>query len=66
MGEKETNAMFVMKHDRIWITAGGNLINYNGNVLVHTTNLETGAKLHWDSVVSTKDGKYMCWSNLST
>jgi hypothetical protein len=44
---------------RIWITAGGNLINYEGNASVRTANLYT-AKLHWNSVVSTKDAKYMC------
>ncbi len=105
MGQKGTNAMFVMNHDeiqhaqaakkfftytnpvvdyrpqkedphRIWFTAGGNLINYKGNASVHTADLYT-AKLHWNSVVSTKDAKYMCldikklisprrWSTLST
>ncbi len=43
----------------IWITAGGNLINYEGNASVRTADLYT-AKLHWNSVVSTKDAKYMC------
>jgi hypothetical protein len=38
---------------------GGNLINYKGNASVQTTDLYT-AKLHWNSVVSTKDARYMC------
>ncbi len=61
---------------RIRITAGGNLINYGGNASVRTADLYT-AKLHWNSVVSMKDAKYMCldkkkiisprrWSTLST
>ena len=44
---------------RIRITAGGNLINYEGNASVRTADLYT-AKLHWNSVVNTKDAKYMC------
>jgi hypothetical protein len=43
----------------IQITAGGNSINYNGNALVRTANLYM-AKLHWNSVVSTPDARYMC------
>jgi hypothetical protein len=43
----------------IRITAGGNLINYDGNASVRTADLYT-AKLHWNSIVSTKDAKYMC------
>jgi hypothetical protein len=43
----------------IQITAGGNLIKYEGNASVHTANLYR-AKLHWNSVVSTPDAKYMC------
>jgi hypothetical protein len=61
---------------RIRITAGGNLINYDGNASVHTANLDT-AKLHWNSVISTENARYMCldikkftsplrWSTLST
>jgi hypothetical protein len=88
MGQKGTNAMFVMVHDkimhalaakkfftyanlvlnyqpqkydphRIRITVGGNLINYNGDASVCTANLDT-AKLHWNSVVSTENARYMC------
>ncbi len=44
---------------RIRIMAGENLINYKGNASVQTANLYT-AKLHWNSVVSTKDAQYMC------
>ncbi len=35
------------------------MINYDGNASVRTADLYT-AKLHWNSVVSTKDAKYMC------
>ncbi len=35
------------------------MIYYEGNALVHTANLYT-AKLHWNSVVSTPDARYMC------
>jgi hypothetical protein len=44
---------------RIRITARVNLINYEGNASVLTADLYT-AKLHWNSVVSTKDARYMC------
>ncbi len=44
---------------QIQITAGGNLIDYNGNASVRTANLNT-AKLHWNSVVSTENARYMC------
>ncbi len=44
---------------RIRITAGGNLINYNGNASVCTVDLDT-AKLHWNSMVSTASARYMC------
>jgi hypothetical protein len=43
----------------IRITAGGNLINYDGNASVHTADLNT-AKLHWNSVISTENARYMC------
>jgi hypothetical protein len=81
-GQKGTNAMFIMTHDkiahalaakkyftytnpvidyhpqmdnphRICITTSGNLINYDGEAFVQTADLDT-AKLHWNSVVSTK------------
>ncbi len=88
MGQKGTNAMFVMTHDeikqavaagkfstymnpvvnyrkqkedlyRIWITAGGNLINYESNASVRTADLDM-AVIHWNSVVSTPRARYMC------
>ncbi len=43
----------------IQITAGGNLIKYPGELLTRTANLTT-SKLMWNSVLSTKDAKYMC------
>jgi hypothetical protein len=43
----------------IRITAGGNLINYDGNDSVCTANFDT-AKLHWNSVISTENARYMC------
>ncbi len=44
---------------QIRITAGGNLINYKGNVSVRTADIDT-AKIHWNSVISTPNAKYMC------
>jgi hypothetical protein len=43
----------------IRVTAGGNLINYDGNASVPTANLNT-AKLHWNSKISTENARYMC------
>jgi hypothetical protein len=43
----------------IRITAGGNLINYDGNASVRTASLDT-AKLHWNSMISTENARYMC------
>ncbi len=45
--------------NRIRITAGGNLIDCNGELSVPTANIDM-AKLHWNSVVSTASAKYMC------
>jgi hypothetical protein len=45
--------------NRIRITAGGNLINYADELSVRTADIYT-AKLHWNSVISTKDARYMC------
>jgi len=87
MGQKGTNAIFVMTHaeillipaDRmiryarvvvnfrpqkadphcIHITAGGNLINYPGELTTRTADLTT-SKLMWNSVLSTEGTKYMC------
>jgi hypothetical protein len=87
-GQKCTNAIFVMTHDkilhayrgkkfftfanpvvdyrpqkddpnRIRITAMGNLITYNFKLSVRTADINT-AKLHWNSVVSMPNAKYMC------
>ncbi len=44
---------------RIRITAGGNLITYEGNASVRTADIDT-AKLHWNNVISTPGAKYMC------
>jgi hypothetical protein len=44
---------------RIRITAGGNLVNYDGDASVRTDDLDT-AKLNWNSVTSTENAKYMC------
>jgi hypothetical protein len=43
----------------IRITAMGNLITYDGELSVRTVDINT-AKLHWNSVVSTPNAKYMC------
>ena len=42
---------------RTRITAGGNLLEYLGNVTTHTAGMET-IKCHWNSVLSTKSAKY--------
>ncbi len=44
---------------QIWITAGGNLINYPGELTTKTADLTT-SKLTWNSVLSTKGAKFMC------
>jgi hypothetical protein len=88
LGQKGTNAMFVMNHreiknaylkkkfftfanpavdyqpqkddpNQIRITAMGNLITYEGELSVRTADINT-AKMHWNSVVSTPNAKYMC------
>ena len=43
----------------IHITAGGNFINYPGELLTRTANLTT-LKLMWNSVLSMEGAKYMC------
>ncbi len=43
----------------IQITAGGNLIKYDASASVRMADLDT-TKLHWNSVISTKDTRYMC------
>jgi hypothetical protein len=88
MGQKGTNTMFVMTHDkikqavaagkfftymnpvvnyraqkedpyRIWMTTGGDSINYESNASVQTADLDT-TKIHSNSVVSTPLARYMC------
>jgi hypothetical protein len=44
---------------QIWITAGGNLINYPGELTTKTADLTT-SKLMWNSVLSTEGVKFMC------
>jgi hypothetical protein len=44
---------------QVRITAGGNLINYPGELTTKTADLTT-SKLMWNSVLSTKGAKYMC------
>jgi hypothetical protein len=44
---------------RIRITAGGNLINYPGELSTRTADLNT-SKLMWNSVLSTEGAKFMC------
>ena len=43
----------------IRITAGGNLIQCDKELLVRTADITT-AKLHWNSVISTENARYMC------
>ncbi len=45
--------------NRIRITAGGNLINYPGELTTRTADVTT-AKLLWNSVLSMPEAKYMC------
>ena len=65
-GKKYTYANIVMDHrpqkedpNRIRITAGGNLIQYDKELSVRTADVST-AKLHWNSVISTPGARYMC------
>ena len=45
--------------NRIRITAGGNLIIYFGELKMRTADI-TLSKILWNSVLSTKNKKYMC------
>ena len=65
-GKAYTYAQVVMdfrpqKEDpnRIRITAGGDKIQYDGELSVRSADITT-AKLHWNSVISTDDARYMC------
>ena len=46
--------------NRVRMTAGGNLIEYAGELTMHTANLTT-AKIVWNSVLSTPGAKYACF-----
>ena len=48
---------------RVRITAGGNLLQYDGNITTHTAPMET-IKANWNSVVSTADARY-CTGDIS-
>jgi hypothetical protein len=45
--------------NRVRITAGGNLIDYPGKLTTRTADL-TSSKIIWNSVLSTRNAKYMC------
>jgi hypothetical protein len=44
---------------RIRIIAGDNLINYPGELTTRMADITT-LKLHWNSILSTSETKYMC------
>ena len=48
---------------RTRITAGGNLLDYDGNTTTHSASMET-IKVHWNSVVSTPNARY-CTADIS-
>jgi hypothetical protein len=65
-GKKYTYANIVLDHrpqkedpNRIRITAGGDKIQYNDELSVRSADIST-AKLHWNSVISTENARYMC------
>jgi hypothetical protein len=37
----------------------GNLVNYDSELSVRTADINT-AKMHWNSIISTKNTNYMC------
>ena len=45
--------------NRVRLTAGGNLIEYPGELTTRTADLTT-TKMLWNSVISTKDARYLC------
>ena len=45
--------------NRVRITAGGNLIVYPGGLTTRTADITT-SKILWNSILSTKNAKYMC------
>lgn len=64
--QKFTDAKVIIDHrpqkedpNRVRITAGGNIIKYNGDISTCTVDLCT-SKLLWNSVLSTPNVKFMC------
>ena len=51
------------KPNQTQITAGGDQLDYHGNVSTHTASMET-IKTHWNSVVSTPNTRY-CTGDIS-
>ena len=45
--------------NRVRLTVGGNLIDYPGELTTRTADLTT-TKMLWNSVISTKDARYLC------
>jgi hypothetical protein len=45
--------------NRVCLTVGGNLIDYPGELTTRTADLTT-TKMLWNSVISTKDARYLC------
>jgi len=45
--------------NRARITAGGSLLQYPGELTTRTADLTTTSKILWDSVLNTKDAKFM-------
>jgi hypothetical protein len=45
--------------NRVGLTAGGNLIEYPGELATRTADLTT-TKMLWNSVISTDDARYLC------
>jgi hypothetical protein len=65
-GQKHTYALIVLDYrpqkadpNQIRIMAGGNLIKYNDELSGQTADVTT-AKLHWNSVISTENARYIC------
>ena len=48
---------------RTRITAGGNLLDYDGNTTTHSASMET-IKVHWNSTISTPNARY-CTADIS-
>ena len=65
MYPRYTTAARPEKDKKYWvrITAGGDRIDYEGDVSTHTASMET-IKTHWNSVISTPNAKY-CTGDIS-